>query len=293
MVRLMLNAHPQINCPGERDFMVGYLNHRQSELALDRAALADDRIFKSSGLAIPDTSDGAEAFWDMVRQSTKDRPDQCLVLVLHRHLKELLEIFPEVPIVHLVRDPRDVARSSIGMGWAGNTYYGVDHWLKTEQGWDDEAGRLPDGQVCLTRFEDILANPERELGRVCSFAGLSYDPKMLDFDETSTYSKVDPSLAYQWKHKQTAQELGELEHKIGDLLRARGYEPSGNSIAQPSKWRAITLALKNRQYVITERIRRFGLVDTLLLTLSRRLKLRKLQRDVQLRKDEKLRAFLK
>lgn len=291
MVRLMLNAHSQIVCPGERDFLVGHLVRQDGALMLDSQSLTDNRIFRATGLQVPENLQAKDAFWDMVQQH--DFADKTLVLILHRHMEELLEIFPDARIVHLVRDPRDVARSSIGMGWAGNTYFGVDHWLGTEREWDNHAHKLSQDQTCLVRFEELLADPEGELGRICDFANLSFDAQMLNYDETSTYSKVDPSLAYQWKRKQTEQEIGELESKVGPLLMARGYELSGHAMTAPAGLRLLKLKVNNKRSKIAERVRRFGVKDTLLSTFATRLGLTGLRRSVHRRMDEKMKAYLK
>ena len=49
--------------------------------------------------------------------------------------------------IHLLRDPRDVALSTILMGLAGNTYLGVDLWVETEKSWDQLASKLQRSRI--------------------------------------------------------------------------------------------------------------------------------------------------
>ena len=55
----------------------------------------------------------------------------------------LTRIWPDARFIHLVRDPRDVARSVIPMGWAGNTWVGVERWMEAERLWDRVRSSLP------------------------------------------------------------------------------------------------------------------------------------------------------
>ncbi|MEM9735225.1 MAG: hypothetical protein AAF908_01295 [Pseudomonadota bacterium] len=108
---------------------------------LDRRALGDDRIFRGFDLALPAEEPGDAAVRDLAAQLCT-KPESVTVLMLHRHLDRALQIFPGTPVVHMLRDPRDVARSCIGMGWAGDVYHGVDGWIDTERGWDRAAPLL-------------------------------------------------------------------------------------------------------------------------------------------------------
>jgi len=62
------------------------------------------------------------------------RDEDILSLSIHRNAPKTA-VLPEAKIVHLRHDPR-VARSSIGMGWARYSYFGVEHWIGTEIRWD-------------------------------------------------------------------------------------------------------------------------------------------------------------
>ena len=292
LLRLILDAHPAMVCPGERDFMLDHLNTHGGALTLDAEGLAMARIFQDSGLAVPGETDGRAAFADLLAQQDPG-PGKVLVLVLHRRLDLLLDLMPDVRIVHFLRDPRDVARSSIGLGWAGNTWYGVDHWIKTEAQWDRSAGSMAPEQVFDLRYEDLVSDPEANLARLCAFIGLEYDPAMLSFPDTSTYSAVDPKLGEQWKRKQSPREIALTEVKVADLLTRRGYAHSGHPVTAPGPAERAGLWVQNKTSVWGAAFRRYGVTDPILVRAAARLGQPHLARKAQLRMNERARKTLK
>lgn len=291
LLRLILQAHPAIHCDDETDFMVDYLAEKDGELRFRRVDLAADRIFRGTGMSVPDTRDGRAAFFDLLAQYRRDRSGP-LVLVLHRSLGRLLHVLPGIRVIHLVRDPRDVARSSIGMGWAGNTWHGVSHWIRTETEWDRERPRLRREPLEL-RYEEVLTDPVPKLTELCQFLGVAYDPVMMNYPNSSTYSAIDPALSYQWKRKQSPREIAHVEHRVGNLLQARGYEPSGVEIPAPGMAERLHLALHNRAGIWKLRTERYGYFDPIVLGAARRLGVRPLARKMQRRIDDKTVKFLK
>uniref|UniRef100_UPI002494ADA2 sulfotransferase family protein n=1 Tax=Roseobacter litoralis TaxID=42443 RepID=UPI002494ADA2 len=224
----------------------------------------------SSGLTVPDVTDGTAAFDSLLAEDRARDTKNHHILVIHRRLRTLLRLYPDMRFIHLVRDPRDVAHSSIGMGWAGNTWFGVDHWIGTESEWDKHSSLIPPDQVFSLRYEDMLEAPEETLTRMCAFIGVPYHPAMMDFPKTSTYAPLDPKLAYQWRRKQIEDEVADVEYKVSDILVARGYSSSGFSRRAPSLMRKLALLIQNKAFVWSFRLRRFGLIDSLLEVVARR-----------------------
>ncbi|MEM1159325.1 MAG: sulfotransferase [Pseudomonadota bacterium] len=296
LLRLMLDQHPRLAAPGETDYMFDHITGGAASAPVyDEAALANDRIYRfyrnKFGLDpnIPQTMN------DMLR--TKAGPkaphDPLVVVLLHRNLGRALTYLPGVRVLHLVRDPRDVARSSIGMGWAGSTYYGVEHWLKTEQEWRAHAAQMTDEQILQVKYEQLIEDPGKTLGQICDFFGVAFDPAMLDYDSDSTYSKPDPKLVYQWRHKQTPREIGLVEARVGTLLPALGYELSGHPPVVPGPLARARLALQQRTFTWSTRFKRFGVRDPLLAMLARRLGRPELGRAAQRRIDKAKEQFVK
>lgn len=272
LVHLILGAHPNVTCFGESDFMLDYLEiNSPGDAHLDTDALRTDWIFQSTGLDMPPTTDGRAALHDLIRQQKARAGGGKIVLVLHRNIERLMMFFPDLPIMHLLRDPRDVARSSIGMGWAGTTYHGIGHWIGTERSWARVGPALLPHQEHTLRYEDLLAAPRPILSDLCDFMGEAYSDSMMAYSQTSTYSRIDPSHSFQWKRKQTPDEISDVEYRTGPLLAASGYEPCGAPVRTPSRKRRIQLALKNRHSIWKKKFDRYGYIDPVMVGLGRRL----------------------
>jgi len=285
MLRLMIDEHPHFICPGESDFLFDHLViSRDGAMRYDLEALAADRYFKASSARLPETDDAASAFASMVGE-LRGSSDSCLVLILHRGLERLLRIQPNIQILHIVRDPRDVARSAIGMGWAGNVFYGARTWLVTEKEWERVSSGLSDSQVLEFHYEALLRDTEQTLRKVCGFLHEEYTPAMLDFPKNSTYSQVDASLAEQWRVKQTPRELGLIEPLFGDLLTKRGYKPSGHPPISPGLFDRLRLRLDHSYSVWSRRIARYGLRDPILVSICQKIGHPKWARSAQRRMD--------
>lgn len=234
--RLMLDSHGEIGNPGERDFLFDFLTRDETHPTgwrYDLARLRINRIFQNSGLTIPNDAhgeplDGLDLLAAFLRQlGDKSGSQRVFTLNIHRHIDRILAIMPEAKIIHMLRDPRDVARSSIAMGWVTHIYYGVDHWIGTEEDWDRGTRGLSPDQVLTLTYEGLFRDIETELRRVCNFIGVDWSPAMLRYHETSTYAPPDPSLVEQWRRKCDPDHLALLEGKAGALMRARGYALSG------------------------------------------------------------------
>jgi hypothetical protein len=290
MLRLMLDSHPQLSCRGEADFIFDHLTVRNGNWSLDTAALKRDWLFKTSGLALVQGSARDQVF-SLIAQSGVGR--DWTVLVLHRDLDAVLKIIPDLRIIHLVRDPRDVARSSIAMGWAGNIYSGVDHWLKTEDSWSAVEPRLAANRYLEVRYEDLVRRPEAELGRICTFVDVAFDPAMLTYDQRTTYGKPDAAMVSRWQSRLSPRDIGLLEARLGDRLQSRGYKPSGHPLIVPSALERLALAIGNKTGIWSRRISDFGLLDSLTVSVANRLRIPRLASRARERIEQKLTASLK
>jgi hypothetical protein len=245
--RVMLKSHEQIDAPGETDFIFDYLtiHPKTNAWTCDVDALRLDRRFQSRDLNILNSTDGQEIAQDFVAQ-LDERAQGVLCLCIHRQADRAAAIFPHCKVIHIVRDPRDVALSCIGMGWAGNTFFGVDPWVETETNWDLAKSQFDANNIFELRFEDLILDPQSQLLRVCDFLGLPFSPTMLNYSRHSTYASPDASAVQRWKNKLTPRDVALVEIKAKDLLIRRGYKLSGYSLDPPGLQEKLALICKNK-----------------------------------------------
>ncbi len=269
---LMLAYHPCINAPGEYDFIFDYLYKDNGEKTSNEEfsrLLKLDRVYNQSGLHFSKDEEPAVTVRGFIDQLTIE--SKINVINLHRHFYRVPEIIPDARFIHILRDPRDVARSAIGMGWAGNVYHGLEFWEKSECDWQELESTLRSEQYIQVRFEDIITDTREVLTEICRFLGLEYNDQMLDYPQYTTYDLPDPSLVYQWKRKQTRKEVQLLEYRLGRELEKMGYENSGYPPYIPNNFELLYLDVQNRIFKYKFRIRRYGLRLFVFEFLSRKL----------------------
>lgn len=270
LLRLMLEHHPQIACAAEFEFLVefpGFAGAQTDPIAYAQW-LATDRIFQAYELHIDPKLDYlglARAF--LAQYCGTDKP--IVGATCHKHFDRLRTLWPRPRYVHLVRDGRDVARSCVQMGWAGNVWHGVDRWVDAETLWDRVKRSVSADDRCELSYEQVIRQPEQELGRLCEFLGTRYDAAMLDYSTSSTYERPDPSLVQQWRTKLGPHDLALLEGKVGTLLRLRGYEPSGVEPLTPGALELARLKVEDRIGRLRFRIDRYGMPNVVAMKLAR------------------------
>jgi len=246
-LRLILGMHPSVHIFGEFEESVALLGDSgwvppevlARHLETHRAFL-DKRLKKP---ILPATyPELVLAMWAELAMRT-NRP--IVGASIHSRFDRCPDLWPTAKYIHVVRDPRDVARSCIGMGWVGNAYYGADIWIGAEQRWDRLVTRVPEEQLFEVRYEELVLEPERVLRSACAFMGVDYDPVMLTYPEHSTYGPPEASLVEQWRRKMKPREAQLVEWRVGEWLEARGYARS-QPVSAPTPSERILLLLQNR-----------------------------------------------
>lgn len=257
LLRLMLDAHPEISNPGECDFLFDQVDDdgRLPDPAEYAKWLAANRIFLAKKLQV---SPGPyRELMDSFQQQLAAGAG-VLVMNVHRHFERIPFVFPGARYIHLVRDPRDVARSCIALGWAGNVYHGADIWQQAELSWRRLRARLRSDQFIEVKYEDLINDVNGGLRAICRFLGVEYSEQMMSYATNSTYSLPDKALLGQWKKRYTPRELQLVEGKIGALLAEHGYEAGGHGAIRPGRWQSLQLSMQNRLSRARFQIRRYG-----------------------------------
>ncbi|MBT7392854.1 sulfotransferase, partial [archaeon] len=110
------------------------------------------------------------------------------------YMKEILRIFPNVKIINMVRDPRDVLLSQKNKwkvrknGISNIPFKEVFrswinyHPLTISKLWTSsiKMSELYEDKILNIRFEDLIFNSEKTVSKICDYLGIEFDNNMLE-----------------------------------------------------------------------------------------------------------------
>lgn len=261
MLQYRLRNHPRISLPtGESHFIVSLYRNQEKYGELDRpqgirqvllAMLAQNRSFletdlhglkfNADALANELHADGRDTlpavisglFEKNARGEGKVRwGDKTPYYVMH--IPKLLEWFPDAQIVHLIRDGRDVALSLFGRRHdfhVYNTFFAAEYWESYVEKGHALGSTLPPDQYLELRYEDLLAQPENTMRRLCAFLGEAYSAELFEVASVDAPTKtplvhkpLQADNAGKWRSRMTASQIRAFEGVAGKTLREFGYD---------------------------------------------------------------------
>ena len=295
VLRLMLDHHPKIAWCSEFEYAVDKISESGELPQLDEYYqwLETNGIFQDSGFTIDRSLSYSQLVNSFLVQKRDHAGKPIVGAAVHRHFDRLLQIWPHARFIHLVRDGRDVARSSIGMGWAGNVWTGLERWIDAEKIWTQINSIIPAERQIEVKYETLICEPIETLKKICEFIGTSYDPAMFGYTETTRYDLPDPKLIQQWRRKLSDYEIQLVESRIGTMLQERGYELSGLPHLTVTPVMEQQLKLQDWWARVQFRLQRYGLALFLADYLSRKLNLTQWQKSVKVKMYDTNRAYFK
>jgi len=295
VLRLMLDHHPQIAWCQEFEYVVDQIPESNGWPQLEEYYewLETHRIFQATGFVIDRSLNYPQLVNSFLCQKRDSTGKSLVGATVHRHFDKLVRIWPNARFIHIIRDGRDVGRSGIRMGWAGNVWTGVERWIEAEGLWVQFSQKLPAEQQIELTYEELISDPVNTLNRLCNFIDIPYDPAMLSYPQKTTYDFPDSSLIAQWKRKMSAREIQLVESRISSMLVERGYQLSGLPLLTVTSAMEQRLKLQNWWSRIQFRFQRFGLILFLSDYLSRKFGIRQWQKRVKLQINAIEKAYLK
>ncbi|GAA3168888.1 sulfotransferase [Planomonospora alba] len=297
MLQLMLHSHARIAVPPETRFVVpGYYrrfsfgdlrqeaNRRRlgrwiaggkdtkfKELKLDADRFVEDVV------AGPPTLGSAFgiAFRSYAARYGKPRWGDKRPSYYH-HVDMLLRLFPDAQFVHLIRDGRDCVASLKEMPWyTKDVFHAVNNWAEAIDFGRRHARRLPAGSYYELRYENLTADPETELSKLCAYLGEDYDPAMTEPYHVArmaipqhkvwhgnTHGEVTTARSGSWRKRLEPWEIALCETVLAERLTSLGYELTGAPEADKAHVAAVeAVAAKRRRarrrQEVRDRINRF------------------------------------
>jgi hypothetical protein len=197
LLRLMLDAHPELAIPPEthfidraaevcehasdprRAFLDAVTSHRRWGDFRIEGDLLEQRIARIEPF---DLGEALRAFYGLYAERFgKPRWGDKTPLYVQK-MQLIRGLLPEARFVHLIRDGRDVALSTRDL------WFGPDSVQEAARRWRsliEEARRqsreLP--HYLEVRYEDLVTGPESTLRKICDLVDLRWDPSMLAYHE--------------------------------------------------------------------------------------------------------------
>lgn len=244
LMRVILDSHPQIACGPElkviprvcqmwEEFQTAFLPTLK-EYSLKRRDI--NALFRQLVLGLLEKYQEQSGKARIAEKSPNN-----VFYFDHLHF-----LFPDSPLLHIIRDGRDVVCSLLQMDWrnpkTGQRLEYTQDAGKAAQYWGRaiQAGRAARqkpslaGRYLEVRYEELVSKPEETLRPVFEFLGEPWDPVVLKFHEQkrnlageSSAAQVSQEL-YQsavarWQKDLKPEDKQAVKNTVGDLLVALGY----------------------------------------------------------------------
>jgi len=150
-------------------------------------------------------------------------------------VKTMCEWYPDCTIIHLVRDPRAAVYSLTQVPWASRSVLiGAREWYSLNTA--AQAVSTRDNYILL-KYEDLVAQPEEQLRRLCNHIGLEFCEAMLqpdpaEFDPARpvqrAYSRVTAARVGLWRTDLEPWQVMAIEAVADRRMQEFGYERQTN-----------------------------------------------------------------
>ena len=254
LLRVILDRSPAIAIPDET-FFIPQLAHRHSR-SVDPTELLDDlrRLPRLAAWGVP-AEDLAAAlrpgmtigealdavFSAYAAKHAKPRWGDKTPMYM-RHLGLIDKLFPDAQYLHLIRDGRDAALAFLDMpeGVVTRTWAHprspagfACEWRTEVRRARDLGRRLGSLRYFEVRYEDLIADTAGVVRSVCDFAGLPFEPAMLEYAGAVDVSAkphhqrlLQPPTrgVREWRSQMSRADALAFEGIAGDVLGELGYE---------------------------------------------------------------------
>jgi Sulfotransferase family len=249
LLRMMLNAHPEVAVPPESRFVVDL--YRSDEVQVDDFlerleghprwiswdTPIEDVRSQLTGVSTVTYTEAIEAAYMAYAQNRNKKRFGDKTPRYIEDLALLSRLWPDAKFVHLVRDGREVALSYADVPFGPSTVAKAAALWKSRVKLGMEQGRpLGTARYVELRYERLLVNPQEEVEGLCSFLDLEFDPAMLDYSERARSEVLDRAKLYNpnvmrsitktrsWDEQMPRSQVEVFEAVAGDTLTELGYE---------------------------------------------------------------------
>lgn len=251
LLRLILNAHPEVAVPPESRFVVELYDGEDTVDTEDfLRRLSGHKRFKTwdipVGIVREEIGAGTRiAYADAIRAVFKayanangktlwgDKTPRYV-----ESLDLLSHLLPEARFIHLVRDGRNVALSYANVPFGPKTIgKAAALWARRVKAGREAGPRIGRDRYLEILYEDLVDDTEGETKDICDFLELDFDPGMMDYTERARGSVLPRASMYNphvkekpqknvrsWEDSMPPDQIEIFEAVAGDVLSLLGYE---------------------------------------------------------------------
>ncbi|WP_218179654.1 sulfotransferase family protein [Pseudomonas gingeri] len=155
------------------------------------------------------------------------------------YVDELMQLFPNMLLLNVVRDPRaQVASMNRAIIHDFDTLINAQTWLAAHRAAQSLIERYPE-RVLTIRYEDFLLDEEATLKQICQFFGIQFMDKMLNIAESQEARQISQISALwssncfapitanidKFKEQLKTHEIEMIETLTKPFMLRYGYEP--------------------------------------------------------------------
>jgi len=273
LMRLMLDSHPELAIPPETHFIPEVIkafrdgNNSPDEVV---ALMVEGRRWSDFGIAERTLRRELNRLRPLVRPEVPIRTFYRLYAKQQNKprwgdktpgyatkMRRINRTLPEARFVHMIRDGRDVALSLRDRDAGLTTEQVARRWRHRIRNTRRAAEHL--SNYLEIGYEELVADPEATLRRICEFIELDYSPRMLDYHERAAdrLAEMSQPLAAEedkrglsvesrleahaltsepprtdrsgrWRTEMSAADAAVFEEHAGELLTDLGYETAAS-----------------------------------------------------------------
>lgn len=280
LLRVMLSSHPRIYIPPESDFIPRlYLGRARIPMERRRALrdvqiiLGNRRFLREWRTDVPDPAAFVAALPELTPAALLDALYRRYAAqhgadrwgdkspIYTRYIPLLAEIFPAAKFVHLIRDGRDAAVSTLAAypdRFYVDVYYAARSWRLRVQAARQAGTALGPARYVELRYEDLTADADAVLRPLCAFLGEDYAPAMREphrlartlLRPNGRHAPVREPVHANfggWRSRMPAADQRLFHAVASDLLTDLGYDPGDQApLSAADRARIGELATKYR-----------------------------------------------
>lgn len=251
----ILNSNSNISIPGELFFIINLFDKYYNKV-IDKNVIQNfvEDLFTEKRLKKKSfKKDELEHF--LIKEAPKDYKTLCLYTYENINLQlgyknvnllgdknphyalfipQIIKIFDNIKFIHIVRDYRDNVLSYKNVNFDMNNIYSLAYRWKFFNKKIIEQQKKHPNKFLLLKYENLVANSEKEIKQICEFLNIDFDHKMLEFyknksDNLSFWhknlnSKLNSDNINKWEKELNKKQIAKIDFICNDVANKLGYK---------------------------------------------------------------------